>query len=107
MTPIVRRLVRWYCPNCLLEDARYMPPAPLGGGTLLFHTCPAMKGLTAPLYQVGVKVKVTRRDREDYVGKELVQKDADGRPVMSIVSEREDGTDCIVFAPTATLDPRA
>jgi hypothetical protein len=50
----------------------------------------------------GVKGKVEVREREDYVGKELVHKDANGRPVMSVVTTRDEGQDCVVFAPTAT-----
>jgi len=58
---------------------------------------------------VGVKATVTVREREDYVGEEVVRLDPERkRPVMSIVTTREDGTnDAIVFAPTATGSGRA
>jgi hypothetical protein len=46
---------------------------------------------------------VETRDREDYVGHELVQVDGEARPVMSIVTRYGDGrTDCAVLAPCAT-----
>jgi hypothetical protein len=46
---------------------------------------------------------VETRDREDYVGHELVQVDGEARPVMSIVTRYSDGrTDCAVLAPRAT-----
>jgi hypothetical protein len=43
--------------------------------------------------------------REDYEGEALgLRRDADGRPIMAIRTERADGSnDCHVFAPTATV----
>jgi hypothetical protein len=43
-------------------------------------------------------------DREDYVGPEQgLRADADGRPVMSVITERWDGSnDCAVFPGTAS-----
>jgi hypothetical protein len=40
-------------------------------------------------------------EREDYVGKEIVRVDANGRPIMAVKTIRNDGEDCHVFAPTA------
>jgi hypothetical protein len=52
----------------------------------------------------GTKAKVTAHDREDYVGNEIVPTDANGRPIMSITTERPDGSnDTTVFAPTSTM----
>jgi hypothetical protein len=60
--------------------------------------------ITAPLVIDGTDCKVEARDREDYVAGELVTCDAAGRPVMSVVTTRADGSnDCTVFAPAATL----
>jgi hypothetical protein len=53
---------------------------------------------------MGMSAKVEAKDREDYVGRELVQTDEDGRPVMSVVTTRDNGQDAIVYAPTATGD---
>jgi hypothetical protein len=51
----------------------------------------------------GTRAKVELREREDYVGNELVQLDPERqRPVMSIVTTRDNGQDVAVFAPTAT-----
>lgn len=87
----------WWCPNCGAKDVTHeLRPH------TRFHTCPKLRGLTAPMLPEGVKGKVEARDREDYVGKEMVQKDANGRPVMSVVTTRDEGQDCLVFAPTAT-----
>jgi hypothetical protein len=49
----------------------------------------------------GTRCKVEVREREDYIGKERVQMH-EGRPVMSVVTTRDNGQDTAVFAPTAT-----
>jgi len=46
--------------------------------------------------------EVEAREREDYVGTEKVQTDEDGRPVMSVVTTRDNGQDTAVYAPVAT-----
>jgi hypothetical protein len=90
----------WTCPNCRTE-ARLPFPKP---GQTHLHTCPKLRGLSAPLIPMGMAAKVEARDREDYVGRELVQTDENGRPIMSVVTTRDNGQDAIVFAPTATGD---
>lgn len=89
---------RWYCPNCGKQEVtREARPH------TRFHICPKLRGLTAPLLPVGTRAKVEVREREDYVGQEHVQLDPEqGRPVMSVVTTRDDGQDTIVFAPMAT-----
>lgn len=86
----------WVCPNCTVTYVAetFLPNR--------FHTC-AKNGLTAPMIPEGVKAKIEVREREDYVGNEIVQKDRNGRPVMSIVTTRDDGQDVVVYAPTAVL----
>lgn len=93
--PIVRRFVHWYCPNCQLEDVTHeqRPHS-------RFHTCPKL-GLVAPMLPAGTKAKVFSVEREDYLGTEIVRRDANGRPKMSVVTVRDDGQDCIAFAPLA------
>lgn len=89
---------RWECVNCdathVTKDARPHTP---------FHPCRGLKGLDAPYVLHGTNAKVEAREREDYEGKEAVQKDGEGRPIMSIVTTRDDGTDRAVLAPTATI----
>ena len=88
----------WHCNACGKDDVTRDD----GTGTR-FHICPKMRGLSVPFTLAGVKAKLTLNEREDYVGDELVQLDPERkRPVMSIVTERESGQDCVVFAPTAT-----
>jgi hypothetical protein len=56
-----------------------------------------------PLLREGVKADVRAVEREDYVGKELVQVDDNGRPVMAVKTVRDDGEDCTVFPATAAI----
>ena len=96
--PILNLTEEWQCPNCHLRETipRIAKPH------TRFHTCPSLHMLTAPMLPAGTKAKVEAHEREDYVGKEMVQTDENGRPVMSVTTTRDDGTDAIVFAPTAT-----
>jgi hypothetical protein len=84
----------WYCPNCRVE-ARSNEARPHSK----FHRCRAAFGLTAPLVEKGVRAKVEFVAREDYIGKDVVTMDGNGRPVMSVVTTRENGQDTAVFAP--------
>lgn len=97
MTILVTPHRLWVCPNCSVQSVTTEARP-----HTRFHTCPGLRGLTAPLVQAGTRVKVTAVEREDYVGGDYVQTDADGRPVMAVVTERDDGNDVMVFAPTAT-----
>lgn len=102
MIPILSAFKDWECPNCGLTDRT---PASVPNR---HHVCPKLRGLIAPLIPAGTKARITARDRDDYVGAEKVTTDETGRPVMSIVTERPDGSnDTIVFAPTATLAARS
>jgi hypothetical protein len=94
--PILQPSTRWWCPNCSFTDVTHTT-----GPHTRFHKCRGLKGLTAPMLQVGIKGKVESREREDYVGKEIVTRDGDGKPIMSIVTTRDEGQDCTVLAPLA------
>ena len=88
---------RWDCPNCpAVEITR------IHGPHIRYHVCRGLRGLTAPMVPAGTKAKVTTREREDYIGGDLVQVDGEGRPVMSILVTRDDGQDVTVLAPCAT-----
>lgn len=89
---------RWVCANDCGQTATTTDPRPHSQ----FHTCPKLRGLTAPMVPEGTRAKVTAHEREDYVGSEQVRTDEAGRPVMSITTERDDGQDVMVFAPTAS-----
>lgn len=89
----------WICPNCDFADVtRDAQPH------TRFHTCRGLKGLTAPMVPDGTRCKVEALEREDYVGKDRVQTDGEGCPVMSVVTTREGGQDCTVLAPCATAE---
>jgi hypothetical protein len=96
--------VRWECPSCGLQD---VTPAPAAGQAhSRMHACPALAGFLAPMVQVhgreltGVVHRVV--ERGDYIAGEQVRLDGNGRPIMAVVTERADGHDTHVFAPTAT-----
>lgn len=87
----------WHCPNCGLKDST-IEARP----HTRMHPCPSLYGLVAPMLPAGTKAKVEAVEREDYVGRELVQTaPQNGRPYMSVKTTRDDGEDVIVFAPTA------
>lgn len=98
MIPVLSAVRNWYCPNCGKTDqTREARPH------TRFHACPKLRGLTAPMLQQGVKAKVEAHDREDYEGEDTgyTQTDENGRPVMSVETTRDEGTDLMVLAPTA------
>lgn len=89
-------VVRWWCSRCTMTDVtREARPHSR------MHPCSGLGGLTAPMLREGERVKVEVNVREDYVGGDDVQYDGDGRPIMSIVTTRDDGTDAAVYAPCA------
>ena len=88
---------RWTCPNCPATDVTHEAQP-----HTRFHTCRGLKGLTAPMVPAGTRCKVEALERQDYINGDLVQTDGEGRPVMSVVTERDDGTDVAVLAPCAT-----
>lgn len=86
---------RWECANQCGSTAQ------TGDGKTPMHPCKNMAGLMAPLVLLGTKAKVEAVERQDFIGREQVQTDANGRPMMAVVTTRDDGQDCTVFAPTA------
>lgn len=99
--PILAVERRWYCPNCTQTDVTRRADV-----HQQMHNCRGLRGLIAPLLEVGTAAKVTANIREDYVGTEDVQYDPDGRPVMAIETTRDEGNDLIVLAPTAGASVR-
>jgi len=87
---------RWVCSKCDQSDiTRESQPH------TRFHACRGLRGLTAPMVPAGTRHKIEVREREDYIGGEMVHTDGEGRPVMSVVVTRDDGQDCAVYAPCA------
>jgi len=91
---------RWSCPLCPTTAVTHDQALPL-------HVCAGMRGLTAPLSPDGVRCKVEPLLREDYVGRELVQTDGEGRAVMAVRRTRDDGEDLTILAPCATANAEA
>jgi hypothetical protein len=100
--PLLVRERRWACPNCTQTDVTNETRP-----HTRFHTCPGLRGLTAPFLPAGTTARVEARDRDDYVGADMVTTDGDGRPVMAVVTTRDDGEDVAVMAPCATGKLRA
>lgn len=84
----------WSCPNCDSAAVTVDAKTPM-------HRCASLAGLLVPLVPDGQRCKVEAVEREDYVGRELVQTDGNGRPVMAVVTTRDDGQDCTVYPATA------
>lgn len=109
MTALITSTTQWYCPACKAEETTTEARA-----HSRFHSCPRLRGVSVPMTRAGVKAKVELHEREDYTGpnpllpvrgqpKKRVNAIplVDGRPVMSVVTTRDDGQDVMVFAPTA------
>jgi len=90
----------WYCPKCHQEDVTHevRPHARM-------HACPRTFGLSVTFVAVGTKAKIETKEREDYIGNDVLVRLAPetGRPVEQIVTTRDQGQDTIVFAPTAIV----
>lgn len=96
---------RWYCPNCnatkvtqSVHAGRALRP---GENVAVMHHCPGLGGVAAPLVPVGTKAKVVAVEREDYLNGDDAQCTDEGKPIMAVITIREDGSDCAVLAPTA------
>lgn len=89
----------WVCPNCPATDVtrEHQPHT-------RYHSCPGLRGLSAPMVKKGETVRVTAVEPEDYIGHriksgEQVPTDENGRPVSAVVTERPDGSnDVAAFA---------
>ncbi len=65
------------------------------------HPCSAVAGMTVPLAAGDGSSKVEMVAREDYVGTEDVQRDADGRVWAAVRVTTDDAEHVAVYAPTA------
>ncbi len=96
---------RWVCPNCSDTSVTFTAPS-VGEGVSEFHNCAGLHGLWAPFVAEGVRCKVEMREWEDYVGDELVTRDDADRPVSAVYTTRDDGQDCVAYAPCAQVRGR-
>lgn len=88
---------RWECPSCDFTDVTYEAQP-----HTRMHACRGLRGLTAPMVPAGARAEHRPQERGDYTNGDLVQTDGEGRVVMSLLTIRDDGEDCTVYAPTAT-----
>lgn len=87
---------RWECPNCDFKDVTREAQM-----HVRFHSCRGLRGLSVPMVAEGTRCKIEAVERGDWVGKEVVQTCGEGRPVMSVVTTRDEGQDCAVYVPLA------
>jgi hypothetical protein len=96
---ILVRETRWNCPNCQTRDVTHEAQP-----HTRFHTCPGLKGLTAPLVEFGTDCQVRAVEREDYIGTDTPTLDGEGRPVSAVETVRADGSnDVAAFAGCADV----
>lgn len=99
--PILAPQQRWECPSCDLRQVTHRADAHTE-----FHHCRGLAGLWAPMVAAGTRAEHRPVEREDFIGKELVQLH-EGRPVMSLTTVRDEGQDCTIYAPSATASGSA
>lgn len=87
---------QWYCPSCGATKAtkEALPHTP-------YHHCAKMRGVAIPFIEAHIKAALRLNEREDYLNGEDQPRDDQGRAVMSVTVQREDGEDCFAFAPSA------
>jgi hypothetical protein len=77
-----------------------------GENAAQMHHCRGLNGLVAPMVPAGTKGKMVTHERDDYLGDFKpgdIRFDGENRPIMNVTVTRDDGVDCAVYAPTATL----
>lgn len=94
--PDAAAVTDWWCPQCDSAARTYDSRLPM-------HPCHGLGGLMTPLIPVTSKGESRKVEREDYVGRQSVQLDTDNRPVMSVVTTRDDGEDCTIYAPCVSM----
>lgn len=88
----------WQCNSCgqqHIEPARAEVTTPM-------HACGALAGAWVPFVPSNSSGHLRVQEREDYIGTDMPYYDANGRVLMSVYVERDDGEDCFILAPTAT-----
>lgn len=84
------------CSRC--DAAAIVAPGTVGTP---MHRCAGLGGMSVPFAPAGTASKVELNAREDYVGTDDVQRDADGRVWMSAVTTTDEGESLAVYAPCA------
>jgi hypothetical protein len=88
----------WHCGSCEAWAITYDAKIPM-------HYCQKLAlGMRVPLVRKGEASKIEVVERGDFIGKESVQLDTAGRPVMAVVITRDEGQDCTVYPPVASAE---
>ena len=88
---------RWECPACDLQEITHEAKP-----HTRMHQCAGALGMTVPMIPAGTRAKLELVERQDYVGRDLVDTAEDGKVYMSAVVTRDEGTDVAVYPGTAT-----
>lgn len=88
----------WYCPECSRQHITKVsePHTPL-------HQCASLRGAWVPFVEEGIKARFRVNYREDYLRTDTATVDGEGKPIQSINTQRDDGEDCTIFAPSINL----
>lgn len=85
----------WECVSCARQHVTTQ-----AGVLTPLHQCPVHHGAWVPFVPAGTKANLRINERQDYIGTDTPTTDEDGRIIQSVTTEREDGEDCHIFAPT-------
>jgi len=102
--PILGAVQVWECPGGRCTTRARTTKAGAGPPN---HQCKGLALLTVPMVKLGTRAESRPVERGDYIGSELVQTNAEGRPVMAVETVRDDGQDVAVYAPVATAGGEA
>jgi hypothetical protein len=91
---------RWQCNTC---GRLHVTQASTEGVQTPLHQCAALAGTWVPFVPAGSGAVIRVEERQDYIGKDTVFHDTNGRPIMSVYTMREDGEDCHILAPTTNM----
>lgn len=91
----------WECPSCNRQHVTRN-----AGTQVPLHQCPSHALAWVPFVPAGVKAHLRINEREDYIGTDIPTTDGEGRIIQSVTTEREEGEDVHIFAPTIVDDRR-
>lgn len=100
---VVQMDTYWQCNSCgmqHIEKARAEVTTPM-------HACRGLAGAWVPFVPAGSDARLRVEERQDYIGKDIPFTDANGRVLMAVYTQREDGEDCHILAPTTTMNIQA
>jgi len=90
----------WQCNSC---GRQHITKASRDGVQTPLHQCVGLAGTWVPFVPAHSDAIIRVEERQDYIGNDMVFHDANGRPIMSVYTMREDGEDCHILAPTTTV----